>query len=316
MTRDTDSTELLDDLAKDSTQKKACLYVVATPIGNLDDITPRALHILQQVAVIAAEDTRLTQKLLQHLGLKGMLKKEALKTQLLSLHDHNEKARSQQLLQRLVQGQSVALVSDAGTPLISDPGYTLVREVRAAGFEVLPVPGVSAVVTALSVAGLATDRFHFVGFLPAKVQARSELLKALRSQPATLVFYESPHRLLASLEAMQQAFGAERRVFLAREMTKRFETYRQTTLADMRAWVAADSNQQRGELVLVVEGFQGEVETVAWQEACRWLQALQEEMPPARACALVARMTGVKKKALYTWMLAQTDARLTDADKT
>lgn len=287
---------LLQPSLEESGKKTPCLYVVATPIGNLDDMTGRGRHILHQVDVIAAEDTRTTKKLLQHLGISNAL---------LSLHEHNEQARSQQLIRLMQQGQQVALVSDAGTPLISDPGFTLVREVRAAGFDVLPIPGASAVISALSVSGLATDRFYFVGFAPAKAQARKKLLESLRHQTATLVFYESPHRVLATLEAMQEAFGAERQVCLAREMTKCYETYIHAQLADLIAKVKADANQQRGELVLVVEGFKGEEVSLAWQEATRWLAELSKEMSPSSASALVAKMTGIKKKALYTWVVEQ-----------
>ena len=282
---------------KQPNKKMPCLYVVATPIGNLGDMTPRAVSILHQVDVIAAEDTRQTQKLLQHYAISSPL---------LSLHEHNEQARSQQLIQRMQQGQQIALVSDAGTPLISDPGFTLVRQVRSADFPVVPVPGVSAVISALSVAGLATDRFYFVGFLPAKPHARKSLLEKLRPGTSTLVFYESPHRILASLEAMQETLGGERQVFLAREMTKRYETYIQTSLSELILQVREDTNQQRGELVLVVEGFQGEEASLAWQEATRWLAELVKEMPPSQASALVARMTGMKKKALYAWAIEQT----------
>ncbi|SFC04412.1 16S rRNA (cytidine1402-2'-O)-methyltransferase [Marinospirillum celere] len=278
------------------TKKQACLYVVATPIGNLDDMTARALTILQQVDRIAAEDTRLTQKLLQHFGIQSPL---------ISLHDHNEEARSKQLVSFLERGESLALVSDAGTPLISDPGYSLVRQVRAGGFSVVPIPGVSALIAALSVAGLPTDRFYFAGFLPAKSQARSKQLEELKLQQGTLIFYESPHRILASLQTMVDVLGGERPACLAREITKRYETFLHAPLAELLQQVQADSNQQRGELVVMVEGYQGVQDAEDWSEACRWLGELKNEMPPSRACALVAKMTGVKKKPLYAWMLAQ-----------
>jgi 16S rRNA (cytidine1402-2'-O)-methyltransferase len=284
----------VDTTSGEHTKKLACLYVVATPIGNLEDITSRAQRILQQVDWIAAEDTRHTQKLLQSLNIKN---------QLISLHDHNERARSQQLVDLLQKGQSIALVSDAGTPLISDPGYGLVCEVRKAGFPVVPIPGVSAVIAALSVAGLPTDRFYFAGFLPAKAHARIEQLEKLRHQLGSLVFYESPHRILASLQALNDILGSERQACLGREITKRFETFIQASLGEILAEVERDTNQQKGEFVIMVEGYQGEEETAAWAEACRWLTELQEHLPPSQACALVAKMTGIKKKPLYNWML-------------
>ncbi|WP_114418548.1 16S rRNA (cytidine(1402)-2'-O)-methyltransferase [Marinospirillum perlucidum] len=299
MTRNTSASiqeKKLDSNSVEHTKKQACLYVVATPIGNLEDITARAERILKEVSVIAAEDTRHTQKLLHNLGIKN---------QLISLHDHNEEARSEQLVARLRQGENLALVSDAGTPLISDPGYTLVNQVRAAGFEVVPVPGVSALTAALSVAGLPTDRFYFGGFLPAKAQARTSVLEALRQQQGTLVFYESPHRLLASLEALKEVLGADREACLAREISKRFETFLQAPLVELLERVKADANQQKGEFVLLVAGYQGEAASSAWSEACRWLLELKEHLPPSQACALVAKMTGVKKKQLYQWMLEQ-----------
>ncbi len=275
-------------------KKNATLYVVATPIGNLDDITARALLILQQVDLIAAEDTRHSRRLLDHYQIKNRL---------ISLHDHNENARAEQVISLLAKGQSVALISDAGTPLISDPGYSLVASVRAAGFDVLPVPGVSALIAALSVAGLPTDRFFFAGFLPAKEQARTQALQNLAQQQGTLIFYESPHRILTSLQSMINTLGGERQACVAREITKHFETYLTASLDELLVQVTADPNQQKGEFVLLVEGFTGQAPDVAWSEACRWLQALKDAMPPSKASALVARMTGVKKKDLYQWML-------------
>ena len=275
-------------------KKSATLYVVATPIGNLDDITARALLILQQVDLIAAEDTRHSGRLLDHYQIKNRL---------ISLHDHNENSRAEQIITLLGRGKSVALISDAGTPLISDPGYSLVASVRAAGFEVLPVPGVSALIAALSVAGLPTDRFFFAGFLPAKEQARSQALQNLVQQQGTLIFYESPHRILASLQSMINTLGGQRQACVAREITKHFETYLTASLDELLAQVTADINQQKGEFVLLVEGFTGQAPDVAWSEACRWLQELKDAMPPSKAAALVARMTGAKKKDLYQWLL-------------
>lgn len=277
-------------------KKTATLYVVATPIGHLDDMTDRARTILQQVDLVAAEDTRHTGRLLEHYGIRNRL---------LSLHDHNEAGRASQLLQKLAEGQQIALVSDAGTPLISDPGFHLVQAVRDAGYPVVPVPGACALIAALSVSGLPTDRFYFAGFLPARQQARLTLLESLKHQVGTLVFYESPHRLQDSLAALAEVLGSGRRACLAREITKRFETFIHAPLAEVCQRVAQDPDQQKGEFVLLVEGHQGEMTDTAWTEACNWLAALKDEMPPSRACALVARMTGVKKKQLYQWMLEQ-----------
>lgn len=291
------ATELTASLSINTAEhnkKNATLYVVATPIGNLDDITARALVILQQVDLIAAEDTRHSRRLLDHYQIKNRL---------ISLHDHNENSRAQQIIDLLGRGQSVALISDAGTPLISDPGYSLVASVREAGFAVLPIPGVSALIAALSVAGLPTDSFFFAGFLPAKEQARTQALEQLAKQTGTLIFYESPHRLLASLQALINVLGGDRKACIAREITKHFETYLTASLTDLLEQVLADPNQQKGEFVLLVEGFTGQAPDVAWAEACRWLLELKDAMPPSKASALVARMTGVKKKDLYQWML-------------
>ena len=276
-------------------KKVAALYVVATPIGNLDDMTSRALDILQEVNLIAAEDTRHSRRLLDHYQIKNRL---------ISLHDHNENSRAEHIISLLAKGQSIALISDAGTPLISDPGYSLVASVREAGFAVLPIPGASALIAALSVAGLPTDRFYFAGFLPAKAQARAQTLESLVQQQGTLVFYESPHRLLATLEAMIATLGGERQACVAREITKHFETYLTASLSELLEKVTADPNQQKGEFVLLVEGFTGQTPDAAWAEACRWLLELKEVMPPSKASALVARMTGTKKKDLYQWLLA------------
>lgn len=276
-------------------KKVAALYVVATPIGNLDDMTARALDILQEVNLIAAEDTRHSRRLLDHYQIKNRL---------ISLHDHNENSRAEHIISLLAKGQSIALISDAGTPLISDPGYSLVASVREAGFAVLPIPGASALIAALSVAGLPTDRFYFAGFLPAKAQARAQTLESLVQQQGTLVFYESPHRLLATLEAMIATLGGERQACVAREITKHFETYLTASLSELLEKVTAEPNQQKGEFVLLVEGFTGQTPDAAWAEACRWLLELKEVMPPSKASALVARMTGTKKKDLYQWLLA------------
>lgn len=265
------------------------LFVVATPIGNLGDLSPRAAEVLSQVALIAAEDTRVTRRLLQYIGCD---------TPMLSLHDHNESQRVAGLLERLQVGDDVALVSDAGTPLISDPGYTLVRAVRQAGVKVVPIPGPSAMITALSVAGLPTDHFVFEGFLSSKPAARRARLKELAQESRTLVFYESPHRILATLADLRDVLGAEREAVLARELTKTFETLRGDELGALCEWAAADSNQQRGEFVLVVAGASEVAESTKVDED-HLLQVLLEELPVKQAASLAARITGGKRNALY-----------------
>lgn len=271
------------------------LYVVATPIGNLDDWSPRAVATLKAVKVIAAEDTRHSGRLMQHFDIG---------TPLFALHDHNEGARAEGLVARLAAGEDVALISDAGTPLISDPGYRLVAAVQAAGLQVVPVPGACAAIAALSAAGLPSDRFIFEGFLPAKANARRERLAALALEPRTLIFYEAPHRIAECLADMADALGPERRVTLAREITKTFETIRQLPLGEMRDWVAADANQQRGESVLVLEGAPARTEAADWTEADRVLGILMAELAPRQAAALAAQITGLKKNALYERALA------------
>ncbi|WP_322980468.1 16S rRNA (cytidine(1402)-2'-O)-methyltransferase [Pseudomonas sp. C11] len=267
------------------------LYVVATPIGNLDDISARALRILREVALIAAEDTRHSARLLQHFGIP---------TPLAACHEHNERDQGGRFLARLQAGEDVALISDAGTPLISDPGYHLVRQVRAAGIPVVPVPGACALIAALSAAGLPSDRFIFEGFLPAKAAGRRARLEQVREESRTLIFYEAPHRILESLEDMRDVFGGERPALLARELTKTFETLQGLPLAELCQWVAADSNQQRGECVVLVAGWQApEGEEAVSAEALRVLDLLMAEMPLKRAAALAAEITGVRKNLLY-----------------
>lgn len=268
----------------------ATLYIVSTPIGNLGDISARALEVLKSVQLIAAEDTRHSGRLLQHF---------AIDTPMWAVHDHNERAQAAAIVQRLLQGENIALISDAGTPLISDPGYHLVRAVREAGVAVVPIPGACALVAALSASGLATDRFIFEGFLPAKQQARRERLEAVLEEPRTLVFYESPHRLLESLRAMLSVFGPGRYLVLARELTKRFETIRGAPLGELLAWVEADPDQQRGEFVLLVEGAAVADASLLDAESRRVLEVLLEELPLKQAAALAARITGVRKKVLY-----------------
>ena len=267
------------------------LYVVATPIGNLEDISPRALRVLREVALIAAEDTRHSARLLAHFGIQ---------TPLAACHEHNERDEGGRFLQRLQAGEDVALISDAGTPLISDPGYHLVRQARAAGVRVVPVPGACALIAALSAAGLPSDRFIFEGFLPARAGARRARLEELKEESRTLIFYEAPHRILECLGDLEALFGGERDALLARELTKTFETLQGLPLGRLRAWVEVDSNQQRGECVLVVRGWQApEGEESVGSEALRVLDLLLAELPVKRAAALAAEITGVRKNLLY-----------------
>ena len=267
----------------------ATLHVVATPIGNLGDLSPRAQQVLREVAAVCAEDTRRSGQLLAHFGIG---------TPLLAQHEHNEQQLAERLVARLLAGESLALVSDAGTPLVSDPGYRLVRAARAAGVKVSPVPGPSALVAALSVAGLPSDRFTFEGFLPAKASARRERLAALAGEPRTLVFYESSHRIEESLADLRAAFGDDRPAVLARELTKLFETVLDGTLADLHARVAADADQRKGEFVLVVQGV-GEDADAKLAEGRRVHAVLARQLPPSTAAKLAAEITGAPRKALY-----------------
>ena len=269
-------------------ERPGILYVVATPIGNLDDLTPRAREVLGEVDIVAAEDTRHTGTLLAHLGLQ---------TPLLSFHDHNEVERAAQLVERLLRGDSVALVSDAGTPLISDPGFNLVRAARVAGITVSPIPGACALVAALCVSGLPTDRFVFEGFLPAKSQARRERLMLLAADTRTLVFYESIHRLAESLADMLVEFGADRQAVVARELTKLHEGVQAGLLSELSAWTRTDPMAAKGEAV-VVAGAAARVESNAL-DAEAVLRILLAELPLKQATALTAEITGLKKNALY-----------------
>lgn len=272
------------------------LYVVATPIGNLDDISARALRVLAEVSLIAAEDTRHSTRLLQHFGIR---------TPLAACHEHNEREDGGRFIGRLLAGEDVALISDAGTPLISDPGYHLVRQARAAGVRVVPVPGACALIAALSAAGLPSDRFVFEGFLPAKQAARCTRLQAVQHDPRTLIFYEAPHRLLDSVADMVEVFGGERPAVLARELSKTFETIKDLPLQELHDWITADSNQQRGECVLLLAGYQEPEQALEVSlEAQRVLLLLMAELPPKRAAALAAEITGARKNALYQWALA------------
>ena len=267
----------------------ATLHVVATPIGNLGDLSPRAQQVLREVAAVCAEDTRRSGQLLAHFGIG---------TPLLALHEHNEQQLAERLVARLLGGEALALVSDAGTPLVSDPGYRLVRAARAAGVKVSPVAGPSALVAALSVAGLPSDRFTFEGFLPAKASARRERLAALAGEPRTLVFYESSHRIEESLADLRAAFGDDRPAVLARELTKLFETVLDGSLDALCAQVAADPNQRRGEFVVMVEGA-GDDADARLAEGRRVYALLNAHLPPSAAAKLAAEITGAPRKALY-----------------
>lgn len=268
------------------------LFIVATPIGNLEDLSPRARQTLADVDLIAAEDTRHTGRLLSHFGVK---------TRLLALHDHNEADRAAVVIAELESGKSVALVSDAGTPLISDPGYRLVQAAHDAGITVSPIPGPSALAAALSVAGLPTDRFCFEGFLPAKKKARSDALSRLAAEPRTMVFYESVHRIDESLCDLAEIFGAERRVFLAREMTKLHEQFLSSTLGELARDSAAGSFAHKGEIVLVVAGADNIASTDI--DIDRLLLELKSVVSSKDAARIAASATGKKRNELYQRLL-------------
>lgn len=265
------------------------LWIVATPIGNLEDFSPRAQRVLREVALIAAEDTRHSKPLLTHFGIG---------TPLVALHEHNEREAIGPLLSRLQAGEDVALISDAGTPLISDPGFRLVRAARAAGIRCAPVPGACAAIAALSVAGLPSDRFVFEGFLPPKSAARRARLQELAGEPRTLIFYESSHRVAESLADMRAVFGDGREAVLARELTKLFETVLDEPLAQLAERVANDPDQQRGECVILVAG-RGEEADAKLAEGQRIFAILREELPPAKAAKLAAAISGAPRKLLY-----------------
>lgn len=281
------------------------IHVVATPIGNTDDFTRRALAVLQAVDVVAAEDTRTTGQLLHGLGLKAAL---------VALHDHNEADLVPALIARVLAGEHLALVSDAGTPLISDPGYRLVSAAHEAGIRVVPVPGACAAIAALSVAGLASDRFLFEGFLPSRSGARRARLAALADWPHTLIFYEAPHRIVETLADLAELFGESRQATLARELTKTYETVRRDGLLALSRWVAADSNQQRGEIVLVVAGAPARaVETQHAMSAEALLRVLVKSLPVKQASQLAAEALGLKKNALYDLAQSLRDAGAGDS---
>ena len=268
---------------------KAALYVVATPLGNLDDMTPRAIEVLRTVQFIAAEDTRHSGRLLQHF---------AINTQTFALHEHNEDEGAARVLELLTRGKSVALISDAGTPLISDPGFRVVRAVRAAGVPVIPVPGPSAVIAALSAAGLPTDRFVFEGFLPPRAAARQARLAEFAGETRTLVFYESSHRIVESVQDMAAVLGSDRRGVVARELTKLYEEIHDAPLGELVAWLTSDDRHQKGEFVVLVAGREGREEgaTLAAENILRVLLA---ELPLKQAAKLASEITGINKNELY-----------------
>lgn len=266
------------------------LYVVATPIGNLGDITLRALEVLKAVDTVAAEDTRVTQKLLSHHGIR---------TQLLALHEHNEKKAADQLIALLAKGHSVALVSDAGTPSISDPGDIAVARVREAGYRVVPIPGASAVLAAIAASGIRALPLSFHGFLPSRKTERVKLLQELRSRPGLQAFYEAPHRIVESVESIASVLGDGRRIVIARELTKMFEQIRVCNLSEAAAWLREDDDHRRGEFVLLVEGQQEEPDGGTQDDSVRVLEILLEELPLKQAVKLAAAITGARKNALY-----------------
>lgn len=271
------------------------LFVVATPIGNMDDISARALSVLQSVDLIAAEDTRHSGRLMSHFQIT---------TPLVAYHDHGSEAQGERIFAALDGGQDVALISDAGTPLVSDPGYRLVRSAREGGYKVIPLPGACAAITALSAAGLPSDRFCFEGFLPAKQSQRRKALALLVNETRTLIFYEAPHRIIATVEDLIEVFGADREVTLAREITKTYETVLNGNLSELLAQIKNDLNQQKGEMVLVVRGFDGEMKRAQEQEEERVLKLLLVDLPVKQAATLAAKICGTQRNALYKKALA------------
>lgn len=289
---------LADELEKQNFPSSA-LYVVATPIGNITDISIRALKILSMVDGVGCEDTRNTAQLFSRYGISQSL---------FAAHQHNEREVTTKIIQRLQAGERIALVSDAGTPGISDPGARIVDAVLDAGLRVVPVAGASAAIAALSVGGLMSDQFHFAGFLPSKAKQRESVLFALFEATATLVFYEAPHRIIETVDALAQAFGPERRIVFGREISKLFEQIHRCPLGEAGAWIAADTNHQRGEFVLLVEGAASSKADDS-AEAQRILAILLEECSVSQAAALAARITGQKKNALYEIALQLSQAK-------
>ena len=283
------------------------LWVVATPIGNLDDISARAQSVLREADLIAAEDTRHSAALLRHCGVD---------TRTFALHEHNEREASDELVRRMLEGGQIALISDAGTPLVSDPGFRLVRAARAAGIPVSPVPGACAAIAALSVAGLPSDRFVFEGFLAPKAAARRARLSELATETRTLIFYESSHRVAETLADMAQVFGGARQAVLARELTKLFETVLDATLAELAQRVATDADQQRGEIALLVAGAAADADAARLVEGRRVFELLRKELPPSRAAKVASEITGASRKVLYQSDLSQSDSNQSDLSTT
>ena len=269
-------------------QQNGTLYIVATPIGNLSDITAHAIDCLKSVAIIACEDTRTSGKLLNHFNIP---------TKTWAYHDHNAEVQTPKLIEILQSGQSIALISDAGTPLISDPGFRLVRACHQAGIKVSPVVGASAAIAALSVAGLPSDKFYFYGFLPAKTAGRQSELAKIKDLTATLIFYEAPHRIVECIDDMIMVLGDNRQVTFCREITKTFETIYPSTLGELKQFVASDANQQKGEMVLVVAGANDSVNDEGKHDAL--LKRLLQDLSVKKAAQLASDITGTKKNALY-----------------
>lgn len=274
-------------------QQSGCLYLVATPIGNLGDITLRAIEVLKYVDVIAVEDTRHSKKLLKYYGIA---------TPTLSLHDYNESARCAKLIKRLAAGIDIALICDAGTPLISDPGYRLVATVHQHGIKVIPVPGACAAIAGLIASGLPTDRFVFVGFLPAKGAARKKQLEELANESRTIIFYESVYRIINLIDLLNEVFGGGRLATIARELTKTFETIHQAKLSDLKIWFEKDPNQSKGEFVIILESAYKKNREFA-KESKGLLQILLNELPLKQAVSLATQISGVKRKTLYSLAL-------------
>lgn len=271
-----------------------CLYIVATPIGNLADITQRAIETLKSVDLIAAEDTRHSRKLLASLGINAKL---------VALHDHNERTKSQGLVEQMQQGQSIALISDAGTPMISDPGYHFVRAAQEAGITVSPIPGPSAVISALSASGLSANRFYFYGFLPEKRAARKTALGGLSTVPETLAFYESGKRVTATLEDMCEVFGGEREAVISRELTKLHETIIRDSLQNLQAGLESGELEQRGEFVLLVEGYKQSEGDIDRQAVNRMIDELINELPAGKVASVVSKILDVPRKQVYQLVL-------------
>lgn len=276
---------------------KGTLFIVSTPIGNLSDMTPRAIEVLSQVETIGCEDTRHTKKLLSAFSISN-------KT--FALHDHNERQKQEYIASLLEQGLDVAIVSDAGTPLISDPGFHIVRYCRELGYKISPIPGACAAIAALSVAGLPTDKFSFEGFLPSKSGARQTTLSQVAQQPHTMIFYDAPRRAIDTLQDIAEVLGDDRKIVIAREITKTFETIVAGTVKELLDWLEGDANQLKGEMVLIVSGAP-EKESVISQEVEAALKRLLLDLPPKKACAAIADIYSVNKKDLYQLSLTMKD---------